>query len=96
MSGILLVTRYIDYGCHEGDLWLKQKLKVTSEQVRCLIRKGQLAAINIGSGKKRPLYRITEHALHEFLDSRWQSGAAVRNKQFKRSPPVQDFFPGLK
>ena len=73
-----------------------ERLRVTAEQVRCLIRKGQLAAINVGSGKKRPLYRITEHALHDFLDRRWQPGSAMRKKQFKRPPPVQDFFPDLK
>ena len=73
-----------------------ERLRVTAEQVRCLIRKGQLAAINVGSGKKRPLYRITEQALHDFLDRRWQSVPAIRKKQFKRPPPVQDFFPGLK
>ena len=73
-----------------------KKLRVTSEQVRCLIRTGQLAAINVGSGRKRPLYRITELALHDFLDKRWQPGPAIRGKQFKRPPPVQDFFPDLK
>ena len=73
-----------------------EKLRVTAEQVRCLIRKGQLAAINVGSGEKRPLYRITEHALHDFLDRRWQPGPVVRKKPFKRPPPAQDFFPDLK
>ena len=73
-----------------------ERLRVTAEQVRCLIRKGQLSAINVGSGEKRPLYRVTEHALHDFLDRRWQPGPAIRKKQFKRPPPVQDFFPGLK
>ena len=73
-----------------------ERLRVTAEQVRCLIRKDQLAAINVGSGKKRPLYRITEHALHDFLDRRWQPGPAIRKKPFKRHPPVKDFFPGLK
>ena len=73
-----------------------ERLRVSAEQVRCLIRKGQLAAINVGSGKKRPLYRITEHALHDFLDRRWRPGQAICKKQFKKNPPVQDFFPGLK
>ena len=72
-----------------------ERLRVSAEQVRCLIRNGQLAAINVGSGKKRPLYRVTAHALNEFLDRRWQSGPAIRQKQFKRPLPVQDFFPDL-
>lgn len=73
-----------------------ERLRVSVEQVRCLIRKGQIAAINVGSGEKRPLYRITEHALHDFLDRRWQPGPTIRKKTFKRPPPVQDFFPDLK
>lgn len=36
-----------------------RRLKVTAEQVRSLIRRGELAAINVGTGPKRPLYRIT-------------------------------------
>ena len=37
-----------------------KQLKITSEQVRILIRKGHLAAINVGISFKRPLYRITQ------------------------------------
>lgn len=72
------------------------KLKVTAEQVRSLIRQGQISAINVGTGKKRPLYRITQRALNDFLNRRWQPGSARQNKKFKRLAPVQDFFPGLK
>ena len=73
-----------------------KKLRVTAEQVRSLIRKGQLAAINVGSGSKRPLYRITEHALQSFLEKRYHPGPLVSPKTFRRHPPVQDFFPHLK
>ena len=72
------------------------KLKVTAEQVRSLIRQGQISAINVGTGKKRPLYRITQRALNDFLHRRWQPGPARQNKKFKRLAPVRDFFPGLK
>jgi hypothetical protein len=72
------------------------KLKVTPEQIRCLIRKGQLSAVNVGTGPKRPLYRITQQALNDFLNYRRQPGPARQNKKFKRLAPVLDFFPGLK
>ena len=71
-------------------------LNVTPEQVRSLIRQGQLSAVNVGTGPKRPLYRITQRALNDFLHRRWQPGPTRQNKKFKRLAPVQDFFPGLK
>jgi len=72
-----------------------KRLKVTAEQVRSLIRKGQLAAINVGTGPKRPLYRITSQALHDFLAQRWRPGPVVR-RLAKRPPPVPDHFPDLR
>ena len=71
-------------------------LNVTAEQVRSLIRKGQLSATNVGTGTKRPLYRITEQALNDFLTRRWHPGLATQRKKFKRLAPTPDFFPGLK
>lgn len=73
-----------------------ERLRVTAEQVRSLIRKGQLAAINVGSGPKRPLYRIRANALDDFLERRWQPSAIAAKKKFKRPPAVHDFFPDLK
>ena len=71
-------------------------LKVTSEQVRNLIRRGQISAINVGTGKKRPLYRITHRALNDFLNARYKPGPEIQNKKSKRLDLVRDFFPGLK
>ncbi|MHC4533801.1 MAG: helix-turn-helix domain-containing protein [Planctomycetota bacterium] len=71
-------------------------LKVTSEQVRNLIRRGQISAINVGSDKKRPLYRITPRALNDFLSSRYKSGPERQNKKFRQLDPVRDFFSDLK
>ena len=71
-------------------------LRVTAEQVRCLIRKRELAAINVGTGSKRPLYRITQQALQEFFSRRWQPGPAVRPRPSRRHPPVRDHFPDLR
>lgn len=71
-------------------------LKVTTEQVRSLIRKGELAAINVGVGSKRPLYRITQQAVQEFCSKRYQGGPAVHPRLLKQLPPARDHFPGLR
>ena len=71
-------------------------LKVTSEQVRNLIRRGQILAINVGTGKKRPLYRITPRALNDFLSRRRQPSLVRQNKKFRQLDPVRDFFSDLK
>lgn len=70
-------------------------LKVTAEQVRSLIRKGRLKAVNIGAGAKRPLYRVTSEALEEFLAPK-SSPAARQVNRFRRPPPVRDHFPDLR
>jgi excisionase family DNA binding protein len=72
------------------------QLMVSAEQVRCLIRSGQLAAINVGTGSKRPLYRITTDALADFMSRRFQPAPAIRPKRFKRLTPIQDHFPDLR
>lgn len=72
------------------------RLKVTSEQVRSLIRKGRLSAINVGTGEKRPLYRITQGSLNRFVGQPLQPGPIEQKKKFQRLLPVPDFFPHLK
>lgn len=71
-----------------------QQLRVTAEQIRCLIRTGKLAAINVGTGPKRPLYRITPEAVEEFLARRAQQAEPVSSMN-RRLPTVPDFFPDL-
>jgi excisionase family DNA binding protein len=71
-----------------------QQLRVTAEQVRSLIRAGKLVAINVGTGPKRPLYRITPEALEEFLARRAQQVEPVLSMN-RRLPAVPDFFPDL-
>ena len=71
-------------------------LQVSREQVRKLIRKGQIVASNVGAGSKRPLYRITQQALDDFLNHGWRPSHTMLRKKFKRPPPVPDFFPHLK
>ena len=72
------------------------QLKVSAEQVRTLIRKGQLSAVNVGSGKKRPLYRITHEALENFIKLGQQPNPLMFHRSSKRLPPAPDFFPHLK
>ena len=72
------------------------KLKVTAEQVRSLIRNRQLYAINVGTGMKRPFYRIPQQSLNDFLNNRQQPAQALRKKRFKQLSKVPDFFPKLK
>ena len=70
-------------------------LKVSAEQVRSLIRRGLLPAVNVSTGSKRALYRIKRETLDEFLTER---SAGVRTsfaRRFKLRPPVQDFFAQL-
>lgn len=72
-----------------------QRLRVTAEQVRSLIRTGQLIAVNVGAGRKRPCYRVTPAALHEFLGGRRTEKPAPATRRSKPLPPVADFFPDL-
>jgi len=72
------------------------ELRISAEQVRCLIRRGELTALNVGTDSKRPLYRITRRALVEFMAGRYQPAPAVRPTRLKRRPPVRDFFPDLR
>ena len=70
-----------------------EKLKVSGEQVRSLIRKGDLGAINIGTGPKRPLYRIPQQDLEEFLVRRRHSKPDTISRRSRRHPVVRDHFP---
>ncbi len=72
------------------------RLKVTAEQVRSLIRSGQLHAINVGTGEKRPLYRITGETLEEFLTGRPNDKVSKSRHAIKRRDRVPDFFPALR
>jgi excisionase family DNA binding protein len=73
-----------------------ERLKVSAEHVRALIRSGRLSAVNIGTGLKRPLYRIPASALGDFLSSSHQPAHTTRLPRFKRLPPVEDHFPHLR
>ena len=72
-----------------------ERLRVTAEQVRCLIRTGQLTAVNVGTGPKRPLYRITPDAVNEFMARRSLPAPASRARTVRRLPTVPDHFPNL-
>lgn len=70
-------------------------LQVSAEQVRAMIRQGRLTAINVGTGKKRPLYRIPAGAIEILLAQDPPPCSSNFARSFKRLPPVEDFFPGL-
>jgi len=70
-------------------------LQVSAEQVRAMIRQGRLAAVNVGTGKKRPLYRIPAGAIETLLAQDVQPPSSNSPRRFKRLPPVEDFFPDL-
>lgn len=72
-----------------------QYLKVSAEQVRSLIRRGLLSAVNVSTGSKRALYRIKRAALDDFLSDRSAGVKPSLARRFKPRPPVQDFFPQL-
>ncbi len=72
------------------------RLRVTSEQVRSLIRKGILRAINVGAGGKRPLYRIPPGALEDFINRDCASPPSVGRRPTQRRVSTPDFFPDLK
>ena len=71
-------------------------LAVTPEQIRNLIRRGRLSATNVGTGSKRPLYRIRRQVLEDFLSRSCQPDSTMPMKKFKQTSPVPDFFPHLK
>ena len=72
------------------------QLKVTAEQVRSLIRSGRLLAINVGSGKKRPLYRVSKEALDEFIKAGSQTTTSRNKRTARQVARVPDFFPDLR
>lgn len=72
------------------------KLRVTPEQVRSLIRKGILQAINVSAGGKRPLYRIPPEALRDFVNRGCNPAEPVSKRRTRQPTPVRDFFPDLR
>jgi excisionase family DNA binding protein len=72
-----------------------KKLNVTTEQVRKLIRKGLLPALDVGTGIKRPLYRVTSQGLNEFLTRRRAKQLKTTHRTLKQLDSVHDYFPQL-
>ena len=72
-------------------------LRVSAEHIRAMIRAGRLEAVNLAIGKKRPLYRIRAIALDKIVaDQRSSVMEPPSRSRFKRLPPVEDHFPGLR
>ncbi|MCL5071053.1 MAG: helix-turn-helix domain-containing protein [Actinobacteria bacterium] len=48
---------------------IADKLGTNPTAVRLLIKDGRLKALNISRGKERPVWKVTETQLKEYLDS---------------------------
>jgi excisionase family DNA binding protein len=72
------------------------RLNVTAEQVRSLIRSGRLQAVNVGTGKKRPLYRLSAIAVDEFIKNGSSNKEHNGHRAIRRLPRIPDFFPELR
>ena len=77
-----------------GDVAIR--LNVTAEQVRSLIRSGRLRAVNVGTGKKRPLYRLSDKAVDEFIKNGSTNKERKGYRAIRRLPRIPDFFPELR
>lgn len=67
-----------------------QRLGLSDEQVRQLIRGGKLKAFNVGSGKQRARYRIAEKDIDEFLEGRRVEPVTVPRRSRARRGPESD------
>lgn len=72
-----------------------EDLRVSAEHVRCLIRSGELSAIDISAGSKRPLYRIRREALAEFMKHEARPRQPSVPSRSIRRQPVPDLFPDV-
>ncbi len=72
------------------------RLNVTTEQVRSLIRTGRLRAINVGTGNKRPLYRLSAEVVEDFIRHGSCNRTPPTKRRAKQLGRVPDFFPRLK
>lgn len=73
-----------------------EDLRVSAEHVRCLIRSGELSAIDVSAGSKRPLYRIRREALVEYMRQEDQPKRPTIPRRSIRRPPVPDLFPDVR
>jgi hypothetical protein len=69
------------------------ELRVDPAKVLGWIRSGQLRAVNVGDGARRPRYRISGADLQVFLAAR-SAGPAPRVSRIRRRQPqgVTEFF----
>lgn len=68
-----------------------ERLKVSTDAVRALIHTGKLTASNVGSGTRRPRWRIAAEALDRFLAAQAAPRCATRRPR-KRPVKVTEFF----
>lgn len=71
-----------------------KRLRVRRDKVLDWIRRGELRAINVSDGGKRPRYRITPTDLERFLRSREASPQSPVKKRAPHNIEYEDFYVG--
>ncbi len=71
---------------------IADRLGVDAHRVIAWIKRGQLAAVNIGDGSQRPRYRVSEADLQVFLAARTVQPPAPRVRRRRTDPNVIAFF----
>ena len=69
-----------------------KRLSVDSHRVLRWIRTGQLTAVNIGDGARRPRFRISESDLAIFLASRSAGPQPKAIRRRRKDPLIHNFF----
>jgi hypothetical protein len=69
-----------------------EQYRVDPHRVIHWIRSGQLRAINLGDGNKRPRYRISPADLAAFEASRSVQPPAPRVRRRWKDPQIHEFF----
>ena len=73
-----------------------ERLTVELDHVRLLIKRRLLIAVNVGTGPKRPTYRVEEEELEAFIESKRAAPTVLKERRRSRSrerEPVHDYFP---
>ena len=70
---------------------IAESLRVDVHAVLGWIHSGQLVARKLGSGTKRPRFRVAQSALERFLESRETTPPTPRRRQSKPKPAAVDY-----
>ena len=73
---------------------IAELLQVNQTKVLSWINGGHLEAVNVGSGSKRPRYRISQACLDDFLKKRTKD-KPVRPTRRRKQPSGRIFIPAI-